>query len=227
MNGVVFDMDGVLIDSEPYWRSAEMEVFGRLGCHLTEDDCRMTTGLSVLEVVDFWHERRRWHTDHTPLNRREIAQEIRKEVIKQVKESGTPKPGILEALQYFSAQNLPIGLASGSEYEIINVVVDTLEIRKYFHVIVSTEEFPLGKPHPAVYLETCSRLALPPTQVLAIEDSVNGMIAAKAARMACVVIPDDHNASDPRFGLADAKLSSVNELDEVFWQALRARTGRE
>ena len=219
MKGVIFDMDGILIDSEPFWRRAEMEVFGNVGCPLTEDDCRRTTGLSVIEVVKYWDERRGFSQK---MSHNTIAQQIRAGVIRQVEESGEAKPGILAALQKLSAQGIPIGLASGSEYQIITAVVDKLGIREYFQAIVSTEEFPLGKPHPAVYLEACSRLALPSTTVVAIEDSVNGMVAAKAARMLCVVIPELHGSIDPRFRLADAILSSAEELSDGLWESLSA-----
>lgn len=219
MKGIVFDMDGIIIDSEPFWRAAEMETFKTAGCILTESDCMQTTGLSVPEVVKFWHERR----DLSGADHNLLATKIRAGVMQQIREFGKPKPGILRLLDQFKSRGLPIGLASGSEYEIIDTVLHRLGIRGYFQTIVSTEEFPLGKPHPAVYLEACKRLSIPSASAIALEDSVNGMVAAKAARMTCVVIPEGNSIHDQRFGLADAVISCADEFSASLWDSLTAK----
>src|SRR5690606_35702669 len=106
------------------------------------------------------------------------------------------------------------GLASSSPMELIQTVVGHLGIRPYFQAFYSAENEAYGKPHPAVYLACAQELGSSPLQCIAFEDSITGLIAAKAARMKTVAVPEAHRRSDPRYVLADMRLSSLKEFTE-------------
>ncbi len=201
-------MDGILIDTEPIWRRVEIEVFGRVGLHLTEAQCMQTMGVRVAEVVQLWYDRHPWEGP-TPA---QVTEEIVRAVIAHVLHEGEPLPGVIEALSTIRDAGLPVAIASSSGEELIGAVVSRLGIGEYIDAIASGENEAEGKPHPAVYLRAASALGLPPSTCLAIEDSPNGVLSAKAAGMYCIVIPDPHLASDPRLLAADLRLPSLLEL---------------
>ena len=117
---------------------------------------------------------------------------------------------------------LKVALASSSAYRVIRAVVERLGLADAFDLIYSAEEEEYGKPHPGVYLTTAHRLGVAPTRCLAVEDSLNGVLAAKAARMKCVAIPEAEARHDPRFAIADTVLDSLNGFDAVTWKELES-----
>ncbi|MBS2038918.1 hexitol phosphatase HxpB [bacterium] len=208
INGILFDMDGVLIDSEPFWRQAEMELFATVGLTLSEEDCRQTTGLRIEEVVAHWYAIQPWSGTSPSL----LSQQILDRVVELVGTQGQPMAGVQEALQACRQAGLPLGLASSSNYCLIEATLERLGLRPFFSVIHSAQDESWGKPHPAVYLSAASKLQVSPLRCLAIEDSLNGVISAKAARMPVLAIPDREQAANPRFCLADCQLSSLLEF---------------
>ncbi len=210
IKAVIYDMDGVLIDSEPLWRKAEIESFSRVNVHLTDEMCRQTMGLRVDEVVEYWFHRFPW--ENTP--HKEIEESIWDNVIKLVREEGTAMSGVKESLEFLKGKGMKLALASTSAMVLINTVIDKLQIRDYFEAIHSAEFEDYGKPHPGVYITTAKKLNLQPQECMAIEDSINGMIAAKAAKMKCIGIPEKDLLTDKRIGIADVVLSSLNEINE-------------
>ena len=146
-------MDGVLIDSEPFWRESEIEVFGRNGLHLSEADCILTTGMRIGEVTRYWYERRPWNGPAPEI----LAGEILRGVIRRVNERGTAMPGLPDAIRLFRSHGLRLALASSSALSLIDAVIDRLELRPHFEVICSAENEPRGKPHPDVYLSAAGR----------------------------------------------------------------------
>ena len=218
MKAVIFDMDGVLIDSEPLWRQAERELFGAVGLHLADDDMRRTMGLRVDEVVDHWFARHPWpDPDHAGLAAR-IVDRVRE----LITADGAPLPGVLDSVAACADAGLPLAVASSSAHRIIDLTLRRLGIADQFAVVCSAEDEPYGKPHPGVFLTTAAQLGVEPTDCLVIEDSVNGMVAAKAARMRCVVVPEHpEQVGDPRFALADHVLDSL----EAFPALLRSLLG--
>jgi HAD superfamily hydrolase (TIGR01509 family) len=208
IEAVIFDMDGVLIDSEPLWQAAEIEVFDRYGIALDSAQCRQTTGLRIDEVVAYWRRRRPWKG----ASEATVAAEIRVAVCALIRAQGRALPGALAAPKAVRALGLRCALASSSPPQVIDAVLDALDLRADFEVVQSAETQPLGKPHPAVYLATAAALGVPAHRCLAVEDSVNGMVSAYAARMTTVVIPEPPFRSDPRYALADFQLDSLTEL---------------
>lgn len=206
--GVLFDMDGILIDSEPFWRQAEMELFATVGLQLSEEDCRQTTGLRIEEVVAHWYALQPWNG----VSQADLSLQILQRVVGLVREQGRPLAGVCEALQACRQAGLPLGLASSSNYCLIEATLERLGLRDWFSVIHSAEEEHWGKPHPAVYLRAAEKLGVSPLRCLAVEDSLNGVISAKAARMQVVAVPSPEQSDDPRFCLADARLPTLLEF---------------
>ena len=218
LRAVIFDMDGVLIDSEPFWQESEMEVFGRAGLSLTREMCLQTMGLRVDEVVAYWRSRHAF--EETPAGALEDA--IVGGVVERILAKGEPKEGTAHALEFFKARGLRLALASSSAYRLIGAVTERLGLAEEFEVVYSAEDEEYGKPHPGVYLSTARRLGVAPAECLAIEDSFNGVLAAKSARMRCVAVPEPAQRHDPRFSIADAVLDSLADLNEKAWQSLNS-----
>lgn len=218
ISAVIFDMDGVLIDSEPFWQESEIEVFGRAGLALTREMCLQTMGLRVDEVVEYWRRRRPF--DDAPAGTLEDA--IIDGVVERILSKGEAKEGSAHALKFFRGEGLRVALASSSAYRLIRAVTGRLGLAGEFEVVYSAEEEEYGKPHPGVYLTTARRLGVAPAVCLAVEDSLNGVLAAKAARMRCVAVPEPKQRRDPRFSIADAMLDSLADVNEQVWQGLNA-----
>jgi sugar-phosphatase len=208
IKAVIFDMDGLLIDSEPFWRIAEIGVFQNLGYELTDEMLQATMGMRNDEVVKHWVN----HFEIEQANYTQVEIEILAKVQELVEDKGAILPGVIETLDFFKDQQLPIGLASSSPLGIIQSVVDTLGIEKYFKVMCSAEFEEFGKPHPAVFIAAATYLRVEPKDCLVFEDSINGLIAAKAAKMKCITIPAPENYANPKYLLADANFKSLNDF---------------
>ena len=200
----------MLIDSEPFWRRAEIEVFGRLGLHLTESDVRQTMGLRIDDAVRYWWDRFPW-TGPTPVD---VERGITTAVADLIAAEGTPMPGSVEALTLCQRLGLVVAVCSGSYAVVIEAALRRLDIESQVSVWHSAEWEPLGKPHPGSYLTTAEKLGMDPVTCLAVEDSFNGAIAAKAARMRVVVVPESAALSSPRWGFCDAVLASLESFDD-------------
>ncbi|WP_428614142.1 hexitol phosphatase HxpB [Shewanella sp.] len=208
LSAVIFDMDGVLIDSEPSWQAAEYHVFRQLGLPISLTDTQQTTGLRIDQVVAFWYQRHPWTDYDNQATSEAIVQRVAEEILR----NGLPMPGVAAALEACQRSGLKIGLATSSPQQLIDAVMQKLAIADKFDAIESAESLALGKPHPEVYLNCAKALGVPPQECLAIEDSFNGLIAARAANMHTVVIPAPHEASQARWAAAHQQLKSLNEL---------------
>ena len=208
MKAAIFDMDGLLIDSEPLWRLAEREVFATVGLELTDEDCRRTTGLRSDEVVDYWYERHPWSGE--PCS--EVHRRLDARVTELIAERGRTMPGARRAIRLLRGAGLRLALASSSSRELIGVVLDTLGLDEVFEVVASGAEEARGKPDPAVYLTTVNRLRVSAGECLAFEDSVAGVRAARGAGIFTIAVPAPHDIDDPGFDAADLKLRSLEEF---------------
>jgi HAD superfamily hydrolase (TIGR01509 family) len=204
-SAVIFDMDGVLIDSEPLWKIAMEEVFKSVGCPLTRQDFQKTVGLRLDEVIEYWYEHTGW-LHKTP---KEVESAIVQKMIALLKANGTPLKGVIETLDYLKTNGKKIGLATSSYSVLIDTVLDVLEIRNYFDFTHSAEDETHGKPHPAVYLTVANKLNTQPKNCLVIEDSLNGIISGKAARMKVVCIPEKTHTPEPKLSLADFQFDDM------------------
>lgn len=209
-------MDGIIVDSEPFWRMAERTVFGSKGIMLTEELCRSTTGMRLDNVVSHWNSIYPGHiTDE-----HQTATEILQEVTRLVTTYGEPMKGVHQAAQLFASHGCTMALASASAMSLINAVIDKLDVRQYFSIIQSAENVKYGKPHPEIFLTTAESLGTNPEECLVLEDSIYGVIAGKAARMKVIAVPDKEFAGRREYGVAEAVLHSLAEIDEVLFNQL-------
>jgi sugar-phosphatase len=212
IRAVVLDMDGLLIDTEPVWRSAEKEVFADLGIELTEADLLDSTGVRIDELAAV-----RLPPDGP--GPAEVADRITNQVVDYVKRAGEPMPGVPEAIALFGRSDLRLAIASSSPERLIDAVCTRLRLVD-IDVRCSALDEAHGKPAPDVYLAAARRLGLSPARCLALEDSPSGVLAAKDAGMTCVAVPDPLLTGDPRYRRADLVLPSLTELTEPLLRSL-------
>lgn len=198
-DAVIFDMDGILIDSEPLWKIAMEKVFSALGCKLSKNDFQKTVGLRIDEVISFWNK----NEELGIANEKKVEDDIINRMIELVKENPIPLTGVLETLSYLSNKKMKIGLATSSPDNLLRAVLSGLKIGHLFDVVHSAEFEEHGKPHPAVYLATANKLNVDPHRCLVIEDSLNGIISGMAAKMKVVCIPEKTHVKEPRLEVAD------------------------
>lgn len=218
IEAVIFDMDGVLVNSEPFWLEAELQAFREAGVPLTAQQCRTTRGLRIDEVVEHWYRQYGWSESQFP--RAAVKQTVVSGVISRIRDGGEALPGVYRAIEFFRGEGLRLALASSSEEAIIDATLKRLRLNDAFEVVHSAQYETHGKPHPAVYLTTARKLGIPPATCLAVEDSLQGVIAAKAARMSCVAVPEADSRDNRRFSVADAILTSLEEIDSHWWSRL-------
>ncbi|MFP2833747.1 hexitol phosphatase HxpB [Citrobacter portucalensis] len=205
----IFDMDGLLVDSEPLWDQAELDVIASLGVDISRrHELPDTLGLRIDMVVDLWFAQQPWNSP----SRQEVTERIITRAIALVEETKPLLPGVREAVALCKSQGIKVGLASASPLHMLEKVLTMFDLRDDFDALASAEKLPYSKPHPQVYLDCAAKLGIDPLNCVALEDSVNGMIASKAARMRSIVVPAHENQDDPRFVLADVKLTSLTEL---------------
>ena len=223
---VVFDMDGLMIDSEPLWHVAERECFAGVGVELTHEDMLETTGLRIDEVVGHnfskfggWDEEAA--EDGRDRSRAGVTQAIVDRMCVLLKERGESikKPGLDAAISFFKSKGIPLAVASSSPMVLIRAGLTGLGLldNDTFQVVVSAETEKLGKPYPGVYLSAASALGVDPKRCLALEDSVNGTLAARSASMKCISIPEDFENRSLAFHIANAQLRSLEDVGEDVW----------
>jgi sugar-phosphatase len=205
---VIFDMDGVLIDSEPLWKIAMEEVFHSLGSTLTKADFQKTVGLRIDEVVHFWNKHENWGVE----NEQDVEEAIIVKMIELISKNASPLSGVIETLTYLKNSGIKIGLGTSSSSRLIQVVLSELNIKHFFDFTHSAETEAFGKPHPAVYLTVAEHLNVSPNNCLVIEDSFNGVIAGIAAKMKVVCIPEKTHFPNPRLSVADFHFETMNEF---------------
>jgi HAD superfamily hydrolase (TIGR01509 family) len=205
----LFDMDGLLIDSEVLWHQAEVEIFGSLGVPLFESSTRSTKGVFVNEVVEYWYARYPWAG---PSND-DVVELLLGRVGSLVESEGRLLPGALRAIDLASARG-PVALASSTPLSLIHRCLDHFGLTTRFASIHSAEFEPYGKPHPGVFLTAASSLGVAPSSCLVFEDSGAGVIAARAASMHVVAVPTLEDRDEVEFLLADLVLDTLEDLSD-------------
>jgi sugar-phosphatase len=203
----LFDMDGLLIDSEILWHRAEVEIFGALGVPLAERSRRLTKGVFVDAVVDYWFSRHPWSEPSVDV----VVDMLLERVGSLVESEGRLLPGALRAIDLTSERG-PVALASSTPLALINRCLDHFDLASRFASVHSAEFEPYGKPHPGVFLTAASSLGVEPSRCLVLEDSTAGVIAARAASMHVVAVPTPEDRGDVEFLLAELVLESLEEL---------------
>jgi len=216
LNTVIFDMDGLLIDSEPLWNEAAATIFSDYGIRLTPQQYDTTTGLRTKEFIQRWFSFFNIPLTDAP----KVETAIINKVIELATQKGKAMPGLEHIFNFFIERNFKIGLASSSPLSLINVVVDLLQLRPFLKSITSAATLQYGKPHPEVYLLAALDMGAQPLECICFEDSFPGMIAAKAAAMKCVVVPDFKTSKELKWHAADLKISSLSNFNELLLHSL-------
>ena len=205
----IFDMDGLLVDSEPLWDQAELDIFSSLKVDISRrHELPDTLGLRIDQTVRMWFEALPWNGP----DQAEVTQRIIARALALVEETRPLLPGVAQALQLCQQQGLKVALASASPLFMLERVLEMFDLRKYFDAIASAEALPYSKPHPQVYLDAAAKLGVDPLNCVTLEDSFNGMIATKAARMRSIVVPAQEYRDDARWALANVKLNDLTQL---------------
>jgi HAD superfamily hydrolase (TIGR01509 family) len=206
-DAVIFDLDGVLVDSEQLWNEAKEALVRDAGGSWREDAPRTMMGMSSTE----WSAYLR---DELGVDRdvEEISRDVVSRMERLYREKLPLLPGAVEAVRSLHAR-WPLGLASSSNREIIDLVLEVAGLAPLFAATVSSEEVERGKPAPDVYLEAAGRIGAEPGRCVAVEDSSNGIRAAAAARMRVIAVPNPHYPPEEEtLGLAAARVSVVSEV---------------
>jgi HAD superfamily hydrolase (TIGR01509 family) len=203
---VVFDLDGVIVDSEQVWDDVREAYTREVGGTYTDTAARDMMGMSSVE----WS---RYMADAlgVPGTPEEINAAVVERMLVRYGDDPPLIPGAVEAVRRIAAR-WPLGIASSSNPELIEVVVRASGLGDVFQVAVSSQDVPRGKPAPDVYLEAARRLGADPVRCGAVEDSHNGIRSAKAAGMRCIAIPNRHFPPGDAVAEADAVVSSLMEL---------------
>jgi HAD superfamily hydrolase (TIGR01509 family) len=207
IEAAVFDLDGVLIQSEEIWDEVREQLARERGGRYDEEAQRAMMGMSAPEWSRYMHE----HVG-LPESPEEIVAEVVTRMEARYRERLPLIPGAVEAVKRLAAR-WPLGLASSSNRVLIDLVLELSGLDRFFQATVSSEEVARGKPAPDVYLEACRRLGVDPTRAAAVEDSHAGIAAAKAAGMRVIAIPNpSFPPGDEALVQADVVLESLAEL---------------
>ena len=213
---VIFDIDGLLINSEPRWNKAANEIFRQYGILLTQEQYATTTGLRSKEFVAHWLQLHK--IPSTEFERAE--HKVIDLALSLIDKEATLMPGVEHIFEFFLKKDFKMGLATSSPAALIEWVKEKLGIRSFIHASASAQNLTYAKPHPQVYLECAAAMHTAPLACICFEDSFYGMIAAKAARMTCVVVPSAEHVKLAHWGTADLKLTSLQNFGELHFNML-------
>lgn len=216
IEAVVFDMDGLMIDSQPYWQTAQLEILPQLGVPITRQNTIDTTGMRIDHIVQNCFAEPPWDS----VSCDEVCNRILNRVTELVQKHKPAMPGLHHAIELCQRQGLKLAVASSSPMTLIDATIAALHLDGVFVEKSSGESLRHGKPHPEVYLNACDALSVEPQHCVAIEDSFVGLLAAKSAQMKTIVVPEHSVADQKHFVIADKQLSSLEELTPDILQSL-------
>jgi sugar-phosphatase len=206
--GAVFDLDGLLIDSERLWEKAQMAAFAEEGLDLTLEMQHSTTGMRLKEAMGIWQG----YFPEAVLDASRLNARMNAYMIREFGKNGAVLPGAVRALDLCADAGCRLAIASSSPPEVIAAALRTLALADRFHAVVSAVLEIHGKPHPAVFLSAAARLGAEPGRCIAFEDSVAGVRAAKAAGMFCVAVPEAHNRGREEYAIADRIFATLESF---------------
>ncbi|MDR0217816.1 MAG: hexitol phosphatase HxpB [Enterobacteriaceae bacterium] len=211
MKAVIFDMDGVLINSEPLWKKSGMQVLNHYGVPITYDEMFSMTGIPVPGMID----RACQLHNKNDVDKSKIEKDFFNKGVESIITEKPLMDGVVECLELLTKKNIKIAIASASPLPFLLKIVEQCGIADYFYYISSAENMPYNKPHPMVYLNAAEKLNVSPKECIGIEDSKTGMIAVKAASMKCVVVPNKIEYDHAYWDLSDWKIKTLKELVNI------------
>jgi HAD superfamily hydrolase (TIGR01509 family) len=216
-DAVIFDLDGVLVDSERLWNGAKEALVRETGGTWRDEAPTVMMGMSSPEWAAYLHDEL-----GVPMDVDAISREVVRRMEEGYRRELPLLPGAEEAVRRLAAR-WPLGLASSSNRELIDLVLEVAGFGDAFRVTVSSEEVARGKPAPDVYLETAARLGVAPARCVAIEDSSNGLRSAAAAGMTVIAVPNPHYApAADALALASAAVPIVGDVTPALVEHLNA-----
>lgn len=211
IEAVIWDMDGVLVDSEAYWLDSRVTFAARLGKPWTMDDQRAAMGRSTVEWAHVMRDRLSLDMEID-----DIIEQVRGGVLERIAARMPSLPGAIEAV-HTAAERYPVALASGSPTIVIDTIMQLTGLNSVFQAIVYGDDMKEGKPSPEIYFEAARRLGVNPARCVGIEDSINGLKALRNAGMFAIAVPSPGFSLPPEaLSLADLHLNSL----EAFTPAL-------
>ena len=208
-SAIIFDMDGLLVDSEPIWYDIETAMIEQHGYTFTDDVRESTIGLRVDEFSKIIHH----HYPKVAPNPEGVAKQVIEAMISVPADKIHPRPGADDIIHYVAEQGIPCAIASSSSQRIIDHFVHMLGWQELIPRTFSAEFMPKGKPAPDIYLHTAQELGIRPEQCLALEDSRAGTQAALAANMTCYTVPDlSHSKLSDFDGVNDNLFGSLHDV---------------
>jgi HAD superfamily hydrolase (TIGR01509 family) len=201
---VVFDMDGLLLETELLWHQAETELFARHGGEFTWDDKMAVIGSSFDFTADYFADRLALPREQGPA----LVDEMVELMHAQLREQVQGRPGAVELVERLRGRTR-LGLASNSPRHLVDTALATARIADAFEAIVTSDDVAASKPAPDLYLLACERLNVPPADALALEDSASGIAAAKAAGLTCIAVPQ---FAETDVSAADRVIDSLEDL---------------
>jgi HAD superfamily hydrolase (TIGR01509 family) len=205
---VVFDMDGLLLDTEVVWQAAEEQLFAAHGAVFTREDKMAVIGTSFDLTARYFAERLGQPPERGPA----LVEEMVLSMYEALQVDVAGRPGALELVARLRGR-LPLALASNSPRRLVDAALATARLTDVFDVIVTSDDVAHSKPAPDIYLLVCQRLGVEPEHVLALEDSSAGVAAAKAAGLACIAVPQ---FAETDVAAADRVIDSLEELIPEF-----------
>jgi len=207
IESVIFDMDGLIINSEPLWEDAMIAMFKEYDISVSRKELLNVKGFRVDEAIVYINNLKRCSNS--------LLAEQQKLTIKNIttliKEKGEALPGVLSTINYCKIKNIPIAIASSSLYEVIDATINRLNLNNHFNIVYSAQDEERGKPHPGIFISTAKKMDVNISNCIIFEDSVNGVIAARAAGAIAVAVPDSSHFDNPQFSIAHHKLKSMEE----------------
>lgn len=217
MKSVIFDMDGVILDSEIHWKKAELTLFNKILPSWTKEDQQKIIGRNINDTY------RILANDYgLVLSHEKFIERVRGVALQVYRSKANLIPDFLDFIQNIKSKKIPTALASSSLREWIDIALNRFDIAQYFDFVVSNEDMDIpGKPAPDIYLDTAKKLGIKPADCLVIEDSKNGVVSAKSAGMYCVGFRNGFNKKQD-LSMADIEIQGFKNLNnEKFFKLFR------
>ncbi len=216
IKAVIFDMDGLLVDSEPVWQQANKKIYGEVGIKITNELADSMMGVRAHENTQNLYRLHPWEGP----TQEENTEKLLDQVVGKFREGVELKPGVHDVLAMCKKWKLPVAIASSSPKRVIDTIVDAVELREHFDHIYSAQFEEYGKPHPAVFQKVAKHLNVPAQHCLVFEDAPSGVLAAKAAKMKCIAVPEAGVKANKFIQTADVVIDSLEEFDQSWLSKL-------